>query len=63
MISTDHRFFFTPYTFTKVATDAGLTLASLHMVRNSAAGLIKRTILNTFPLFAEDLIFIGVPSA
>jgi len=62
-INTDHRFFFTPYTLAKVASDAGLTLASIQMARYSQAGLIKRAVLNQFPLLAEDLVFIGVPRA
>jgi hypothetical protein len=61
-INTDHRFFFTPYTLAKVASDAGLSLKSIEMATYSQAGLFKRAILNKFPLLAEDLVFIGVPS-
>jgi hypothetical protein len=61
MINTDHRFFFTPFTLAKVASDAGLILTSIQMAHYSQAGLIKRALLNKFPLLAEDLVFIGVP--
>jgi hypothetical protein len=60
-INTNHRFFFTPYTLAKVASDAGLTLTSMQMASYSRAGLIKRAVLHKFPLLAENLVFIGVP--
>jgi 2-polyprenyl-3-methyl-5-hydroxy-6-metoxy-1,4-benzoquinol methylase len=61
VINTDHRFFFTPYTLAKVASDAGLALSSIKMARYSNASLIKQAILNRFPLLAEVLVFIGDP--
>jgi hypothetical protein len=60
-INSDHRYFFTPYTLSKVAWDAGLTPISLQMARYSATGAFKQAILNRFPLLAEDLIYIGAP--
>jgi 2-polyprenyl-3-methyl-5-hydroxy-6-metoxy-1,4-benzoquinol methylase len=62
-INTDHRFFFTPYTLAKVASDAGLTISSIHMARFSHAGPLKQAVLNKFPLLAEDLVFIGASRA
>ena len=60
-INSDHRFFFTPYTIAKVAWDAGFTPMSMQMAHYSAAGPIKRAILNLFPLLAEDIIYVGAP--
>ena len=60
-INSDHRFFFTPYTLSKVAFDAGLKKTSVETARFSHAGFLKRFILNKFPLLAEDLVFIGRP--
>lgn len=62
-INTDHRFFFTPYTLAKVAWDAGLAPVSMQMAHYSAASPIKAAILNSFPLLAEDLVFVGRPRA
>ena len=60
-INSDHRFFFTPYTLSKVAWDAGLLPLSVQVACYSHAGIAKRFILNKFPLLAEDLVYIGVP--
>ena len=60
-INSDHRFFFTPYTLAKVTWDAGLTPLSMQTALYSSAGVVKRAILNRFPLLAEDLVYIGAP--
>jgi 2-polyprenyl-3-methyl-5-hydroxy-6-metoxy-1,4-benzoquinol methylase len=60
-INSDHRFFFTPYTLPKVAWDAGLSPVAIQMAHYSAAGPVKRAILNRFPLLAEDIVYIGAP--
>jgi len=60
-INSDHRFFFTPYTLSKVASDAGLNVISLETARFSYAGPLKRMLINRFPLLAENLIFVGAP--
>ena len=59
-INSDHRFYFTPYTLAKVASDAGLTLTSIQIARYSQPGLIKRAVLNRFPLLADCFVYIGV---
>lgn len=60
-INSDHRFFFTPYTLSKVAWDAGLTPVSVQMAHYSAAGPMKRALLRRFPLLAQDIVYIGRP--
>ncbi|MBV8890172.1 MAG: methyltransferase domain-containing protein [Alphaproteobacteria bacterium] len=60
-INSDHRFFFTPYTLAKVAWDAGLTVVMMQVALYSRAGRVKQAILNRFPLFAEDLVYVGTP--
>ena len=57
--NSDHRFFFTPYTIAKVAWDAGLAPVSIQVALYSAAGPLKRAILNRFPLLGENLVYIG----
>jgi hypothetical protein len=61
-INSDHRFFFTPYTLTKVADESGLKAERLAMARFSetrgAKGWLKRLILNRLPLLNENLILI-----
>jgi len=58
-INSDHRFFFTPYTLSKVAWDAGLTPVNVQMAHYSTAGRMKRALLRRFPLLAQDIVYIG----
>jgi hypothetical protein len=58
-INSDHRFFFTPYTISKVAWDAGLEPISVDMAMFSSANRIKSIVVNRFPLLAENIIFQG----
>jgi hypothetical protein len=62
-INSDHRFFFTPYTLTKVADEAGLCPERLLAAQFSEAlGLkryLKRIVLRILPLFNEDLILVA----
>ncbi len=58
-INTDHRFFFTPYTIAKIATDAGFKPREIRMATFTKPGRIKTMLLNRKPLLAEDIIFIG----
>ena len=60
-INSDHRFFFTPYTLAKIARDAGIRLKSVRMARYAPAGTLKRSLLNRFPLGAENIVFVGQP--
>jgi hypothetical protein len=61
ILNSDHRFSFTPYTIAKVAWDAGIEPVSVTTAIFSPASKLKRTILNAFPLLAEDIIYIGTP--
>ena len=58
-INTDHRFFFTPYTVSKIAVDAGFAPESVNMATFTRAGRFKSWILNHRPLLAEDIILIA----
>jgi hypothetical protein len=62
-INSDHRFFFTPYTLTKVASEAGLEAEQLIMARftelRGPKGWLKRVILNRVPLLSENLILVA----
>jgi hypothetical protein len=59
-INSDHRFFFTPYTLLKVAVDAGLRPLSMETASfTRVTSRIKQSILNRWPLLAEDLILIA----
>jgi hypothetical protein len=62
-INSDHRFFFTPYTLTKVVDEAGLCAEQLLAAQFSETrGLkryLKRIILRTLPLFNENLILVA----
>ena len=60
-INSDHRFFFTPFTLCKVAWDAGLRPISVQTALYSQAGRFKRSVINRFPLLAEDLVYVGIP--
>jgi Methyltransferase domain len=58
-INSDHRFFFTPYTISKIACDAGFTPEQIVMATYTRAGWLKTQVLNRAPLLAEDIIFVG----
>ena len=62
-----HRYFFTPYTIMKVATDAGLALESLRFARFSETsgwrGALKHAILRRVPTLSENLVLTGKFSA
>lgn len=59
-INSDHRYFFTPYTLMKVATDAGLALESLRFARFSETrglrGVLKHAFLRRVPALSENLV-------
>lgn len=59
VINTDHRFFFTPYTIAKVVVDAGITPLRIMMATFSKKSSFQHTILNRWPLLAEDIILFG----
>lgn len=58
-INSDHRFFFTPYTIAKIATDAGYYPEEIRMATFGRASRIKAALLRRLPLLAEDIIFTG----
>lgn len=62
-INSDHRFFFTPYTLTKVAHQAGLQSESLTFAQFSEVSgikrLLKKFILGKAPLLSENLILVA----
>lgn len=62
-INSDHRFFFTPYTIAKVAFDAGFRPEEVHMATFTRAGARKRSVLDRFPLLAEDIILTATQRA
>jgi hypothetical protein len=63
VINSDHRFFFTPYTIAKIATDAGISPDSIQMATFSKKNWLQNTILNKWPLLAEDIILFGTNEA
>jgi hypothetical protein len=58
-INSDHRFFFTPYTLSKIVVDAGYRPESVRMASFTRCGRLKSWILNSRPLLAEDIILIA----
>jgi hypothetical protein len=58
-INSDHRFFFTPYTISKVAVDAGYRPESVTMAAFSRPGRVKSWLLNLRPLLAEDIVLVA----
>jgi hypothetical protein len=58
-INSDHRFYFTPYTLMKVATDAGFAIESIAFAQFSRSGRAKSLILKRFPMLSENLVLIA----
>ena len=59
VINTDHRFWFTPYTLSKIVSDAGYEIIDLKYVehgRFSRREIIKKIILKKYPLLRDTLI-------
>ncbi|WP_041082065.1 class I SAM-dependent methyltransferase [Thermotoga profunda] len=57
-INTDHRYWFTPYTLMKVATEAGLVIQNLYFV-NSYYNQKDFYLLSKIPILREDLVLIA----
>ncbi len=58
-INTDHRFWFTPYTLSKIAMDAGFKINSLRLGEHSFLSrrqIIRKFIISKYPLFRDTLI-------
>jgi hypothetical protein len=66
-INSDHRFFFTPYTLTKIVYDAGLHaeqfIPAQFSIVKGARGRLKRWVLKWRPLLCENLILIARTNA
>jgi hypothetical protein len=58
-INSDHRFFFTPYTISKCAVDAGYRPESVTMAAFTPPGRLKSWVLNLRPLLAEDIVLVA----
>jgi len=59
VINTDHKFWFTPFTLSKVVTDAGYEINSLGYFehgRVSRRQVFRKFILNRYPIFRDTLI-------
>ena len=59
LINSDHRFWFTPYTLSKIVTDAGYKIDDLGYFehgRLSRRQVIRRYLLNNYPLLRDTLI-------
>ena len=59
LINSDHRFWFTPYTLSKIVTDAGYkidTLGYFEHGRLSRRQLVRKYLLDNYPLLRDTLI-------
>lgn len=59
IINTDHRFWFTPFTLSKIVTDAGYHINSLGYFEHgklSRREIFRKFILNRYPSFRDTLI-------
>ena len=59
IINTDHRFWFTPFTLSKIVIDAGYTINKLGYFEHGKIGkrrILKKFILNKYIIFRDTLI-------
>ena len=59
IINTDHRFWFTPFTLSKIVVDAGYTINRLGYFEHGKIGrraILKKFILNKYVIFRDTLI-------
>jgi hypothetical protein len=60
VINSDHRFFFTPYTITKIAVDAKIRPLKIEMASfTEQRSIAKRAVLSAWPLLAENIVLTG----
>jgi 2-polyprenyl-3-methyl-5-hydroxy-6-metoxy-1,4-benzoquinol methylase len=59
IINSDHRLFFTPYTISKIAYDAGIMPATIQMASFTRQSKLKNMITSRWPLLAENIILTG----
>lgn len=57
--NTDHRFWFTPFTLSKIAYDSGLMPLSIQMASFESLGLLKGLLYRIFPMLASTIILVG----
>jgi hypothetical protein len=58
-INTDHRFWFTPYTISKVVTDAGYRITSLNLFEHSRLPrkqFLRRLVISIYKVFKDTLV-------
>jgi hypothetical protein len=59
VVNTDHRFWFTPFTLSKIVTDAGYEINKLGYFEHGSLSrrqVFRKYILNRFPAFRDTLI-------
>lgn len=64
LINTDHRYWFSPYTLSKVLVDAGFTPVGVELCHNDHAsfkGAMLARVLDWFPKYRDTLIVIAKP--
>lgn len=58
-INTDHRYWFTPYTLAKIASEADYKVLNFELVEHGSypkRNLFKKYLFNKFPLFRDTLV-------
>ena len=63
-INTDHRYWFTPYTLSKVLTDSGYKIDDVFLCEHSRVNwfsFFKKIMIETFPVFRDTLIIVASP--
>ncbi len=63
-INSDHRYLFTPYTLSKVMTEAGLEVTSIRFCRNGMVkwhSVLKNLYYTLFPMLRPTLVAVGIP--
>lgn len=56
-INSDHRFWFTPYTLSKIAADAGLQILDMYFVNAfPETRIIRRLLQSRYPMLKETLV-------
>lgn len=59
-INSDHKYWFTPFTLMKVATEAGITIEEIYLCeRDSHMGFLKLAMVKTFPMLFNTVLLQG----
>jgi hypothetical protein len=59
-VNTDHRFWFTPYTLTKIIIDAGCTPKNFEVIQHGSLpkkNILKKIVLQKFPLLRDTIVY------